>query len=225
MRARGRIARRAILFAVVPLALLASGVVVWQASYSAFTQTTSNGSNSWTTGTVKIDNDQAASAVFSVTGLKPDSSLSALSPPGTFQAFAASDVTSGGSKCIKVTYSGSVNANIKLYANLAGDTATLGTWMLLTVDTVTGDTADAADPTCGTNRGASTYVYGASGTTTDKFASFPTTAGGSSMHWDNVANGWVMWFRFSWLLPSSVTQTVTTAKNVTATFNWEADSV
>src|SRR5436305_4581222 len=149
---RGR-ARRAIMFAVVPLALLASGVFVWQASYSAFTQTTSNGSNSWTTGTVLISNDQSGSAVFpNLTGLKPDSALSALTPTGTFGPYAATTAASGGSACIKVSYTGSVHSNIHLYATLGGaGLATLGTWTLLTVDTAAGNAGDAVDPTCATS--------------------------------------------------------------------------
>ena len=220
--------RRVLPMAIVPVALLASGAFVWQASYSAFTATTTNGSNSWTSGTVNITNDQSGSAVFNgLTGLKPDASLSALSPGNTGGAYAASSTTSGGSACIKVTYSGSVNANIRLYATLGGaDVATLGGWTLFTVDSVAGNAGDAANPTCSAYPTGSSYVYGASGTTTSFLGSFPTTYGAASgTQWGNVANGGVKWYRLSWLLPSTVSQTATATRNVTATFTWEADSV
>lgn len=220
--------RRQLPFVIVPLALLTSGALVWQASYSAFTATTTNGTNSWTTGTVNITNDQSGAAVFNgLTGLKPDSTLSALSPGNTGGAYTATTTTSGGSACIKVTYSGSVNANIRMYATLGGaDVATLGGWTLFTVDAVAGNAGDAANPSCSAFPTGSSYVYGASGTTTSFLGSFPTTYGAASgTQWGNVANGGVKWYRLSWLLPSTVSQTATATRNVTATFTWEADSV
>jgi len=220
-------ARRALMLSVVPLALIGSGAFVWQASYSAFTATTTNGTNSWTTGTVNITNDQSATAVFNgLTGLKPDASLSALSPGNTGGAYAASTTTSGGSACIKVTYSGSVNANIRMYASISGDTAGLGTWTLFTVDAVAGNVADAANPSCSSYPTGSTYLYGASGTTTSTLASFPSTySGASGTQWANVGTNSAKWYRLSWLLPNSVSQTAATTRNITATFTWEADSV
>jgi hypothetical protein len=218
-------ARRAAFLAVVPLTLLGSGALVWHASYSAFTATTSTGTNSWTTGTVDITSDQVAGVQFSVTGIKPDASLSALSPGATGGAYAASSVTSGGSKCVKVTYQGTVASDIRMYITLGGaDSATFGAQLLFTVDAVS--SAIAADPTCATYPTASTYVYGTSGTTTAFLNGAPTTyAGANATAWQNAANTNAKFYRISWLYPTTVNQTATSTKNVTAIINWEAHSV
>lgn len=218
-------ARRAAVGAVVPLALIGSGALIWQSSYSAFNATTATGSNSWTTGTVDITNDQSGSTVFTVSGITPDASRSALSPGNTGGAYTAGSSTSGGSRCVKVTYSGSTATNnIRMYATLGGaDLATLGGQLLLTVDAVT--SAITADPTCATYPTGSTYVYGASGTTTSYVKDFPTTyAAADSTAWTNATNGQAKFYRISWLYPSTVNQTSTSTANVTATFTWEANS-
>ena len=207
-------ARRAAFLAVVPLTLLGSGALVWHASYSAFSATTTNPSNSWTTGTVTITNDQTGAAAFTITNIKPDASLSALSPGATGGAYNATTTASGGSKCIKVTYNGTVATNnIRMYATLGGaDIATFGAAMLVTVDAVT--SAIAADPTCATYPTASTYVYGTSGTTTSVLNGFPITYGTAlSTAWTNATTGQAKFYRISWLYPSTVS------------FTWEADSV
>jgi hypothetical protein len=50
--------RRRVLRAVAPVAgLLAVGLLVWQGSYAAFSATTSNGANSWASGTLTLTND------------------------------------------------------------------------------------------------------------------------------------------------------------------------
>ena len=135
-RTSSSLLRRAALFAAVPLAMLGSGMFVWQASYSAFTATTSTASNSWSTATVDLTADQSASVVFSgLTAIKPDSALSALSPGNTGGAYAATSTASGGSACIKVTYTGTTNSNIRMRATVGGaDIATLGGQILFTVD-------------------------------------------------------------------------------------------
>src|SRR3954468_11817071 len=108
MRLNKSLLLRTAVRAVVPLALLASGGLVWQSSHSAFMATTATGSNSWTTATVTITNDQSGSVVFNVSGIIPDGSRSALSPGNTGGAYTAGSSSSGGSRCIKVTYNGSV---------------------------------------------------------------------------------------------------------------------
>ena len=89
-------ARRAAL-AVVPLALLGSGAMIYQASNAAFTASTSTGSNSWTAGNVFVTNSSASSALFSVSALKPTTAAAATS------------------KCLTVSYTGNLAANVRLY--------------------------------------------------------------------------------------------------------------
>ena len=93
---RGGGARRAAL-AVVPLALLGSGALVYQASNAAFTASTSTGSNAWNAGNVFVTNGSAGSALFNVTAMKPTTAAAATS------------------KCVVVSYTGNLAANLRLY--------------------------------------------------------------------------------------------------------------
>jgi hypothetical protein len=220
--------RRAATIAVVSLAVVGTSSLILRASYSAFTASVATGTNSWTTGTVNLGTDQTGAVVFSgLTGLKPDSALSALSPGTTGGAYAATSTASGGSACIKVSYSGGLNANIRFHATVGGaDVATLGAQILFTVDTAAGAAGDPANLNCSAFPAGSTYLYGTSGTTTDVLNALPIDyLGAAATQWANVANGAVRWYRLSWLLPSTVNQTATTTKNVTATFSWEAHSL
>lgn len=61
---------RIVKWAALPAALIVSAVVVSQASYSAFTATTTNPGNNWNTGNLSLINDSAV-ALFSVNNIKP----------------------------------------------------------------------------------------------------------------------------------------------------------
>jgi hypothetical protein len=121
--------RAALIWPIVALTfgLLASGAVVWHASYAAFTATTTNGLNSWQAGTVVLAS-APSSAVFSISGLKPGDS---------------------GTACVKVTYQGTLPATVKLYltaADLTTSTATnLAQYLTLQVNEGTGNNADCGD--------------------------------------------------------------------------------
>jgi hypothetical protein len=86
-----------LLVAAVPVGLVLSAAVVWQSTAAAFTATTDNVGNAWQTGTVVLTNSGGASALFDLTrdnGLQPGSARS---------------------RCIRVDYTGSLPANVKLY--------------------------------------------------------------------------------------------------------------
>ena len=89
-------------YLVAPVALVASSAMVWQASSSAFRDETSNGTNSWATGTVEISDDDAGTAMFELNGL-------------------AAGAT--GTRCIQVAYTGSLAAEVRLHATGSGDLA------------------------------------------------------------------------------------------------------
>ena len=78
----------------VPLALVASGLVVSNASYSAFSAQTSNPTSNWTTGSVKLTDNDSDVALFTAVNLKPGST---------------------GANCITVTSTGSLPSTVKLY--------------------------------------------------------------------------------------------------------------
>ncbi|GIG19286.1 hypothetical protein Cch01nite_00100 [Cellulomonas chitinilytica] len=63
--------RRIAGFAAAPVAILAAGALVWNASSAAFTATTRNAGNSWSTGQVTLTDDDKGAAGFTVTGLVP----------------------------------------------------------------------------------------------------------------------------------------------------------
>jgi predicted ribosomally synthesized peptide with SipW-like signal peptide len=112
MRERSR-ARR-ILLTIVALGVVAAAAGV--GSYAAFSSQTSNGGNSFASGTVVLTDDDAGGAMLSMSNAKPG------------------DTVSG---CIKVTYSGSLAANVHLYASQTGS---LGQYLNLTVTRGTGAT-------------------------------------------------------------------------------------
>jgi hypothetical protein len=95
--------RRRVLRAVAPVAgLLAVGLLVWQGSYAAFSATTNNNANSWSTGNLTLQNDAGTgtyaantSALFTETNIKPGATLS---------------------RCLTVAAGGTVGGTLKFYA-------------------------------------------------------------------------------------------------------------
>ncbi len=104
-------------WSAVPVALVVSAAMVWNASYSAFTATTTNPTNNWSTGTVTLADDDSNTAMFTATLLKPGST---------------------GSKCIVVTSTGSLAATVKLYGSGHSATNSLDTYTDLVVEQGTG---------------------------------------------------------------------------------------
>ena len=96
----------------IPAAVAVSGLVVSQASYSAYSATTVNPASNWTTGTVALADDDANVAAFSAVKLKPGST---------------------GAKCIAVTSSGTVASVVKLYGTTPATTKNLSAYINLTI--------------------------------------------------------------------------------------------
>ncbi len=99
--------------AIATAALVSVSVMSY--SRAAFTATTSNTANSWSTGSVVLSDDDSGTAMFN-----------------------ASNLTGGQSvvQCIKVTYSGSVTpASIKMYGTSSG---ALAPYLNLTIEQGTG---------------------------------------------------------------------------------------
>jgi len=102
--------------------------------FGAFSSTTTNANNSITAGTVVIGDNDANSALYSVTNRKPGDSVTG---------------------CIKVTYTGSLGADVHIYTT--STIGTLGQYVDLTITpgtqtgtpafpSCTGFTADAGGP-------------------------------------------------------------------------------
>lgn len=84
------------------------------ATFSAFSSTTANSGNSFEAGTVYISDNDSGSAMYSVSNKKPGESLS---------------------RCIKVTYTGSLDSTVKLYASSVG---AVGQYITLLIETGAG---------------------------------------------------------------------------------------
>ena len=89
--------------------------------YSAFTATTQNDGNRVQTGSVAIGDNDASAALYSLTPANG-------AKPGDFAE-----------KCIKVTYSGSLPSNVKLYRGAVG---ALGTYVNIKIYKGTGNAFD-----------------------------------------------------------------------------------
>jgi len=111
--------KRVLAGAAIPAALVASGALVWQSSYSAFSSTTSNPTNNWTSGTVALADNDSGTALFNVTNMKPGAT---------------------GAQCINVTSTGSLASTVKLYGTAYSSTNGLADAMNLTIEEGTGAT-------------------------------------------------------------------------------------
>ncbi len=147
--------------AVVPLAVLASGGMIWQSSYSAFSATTANPTNNWSAGTVALADDDSNTAMFTASNLKPGAT---------------------GTKCIAVTSTGSLASTVKLYGTSYSTTNALASHVNLKVEEGTG----ATSASCAGFTGGSTVfdsTLASFGTTKTGFAtgvgSFAPTGSGS----------------------------------------------
>jgi hypothetical protein len=84
-----------------PVAIVAAAAMVWQSSYAAFSGTTRNSGNSWSTGSVALTDDDAGSARFQAANLVPQQSetkciavTANASVPGVVKGYAVNPVTS-----------------------------------------------------------------------------------------------------------------------------------
>jgi hypothetical protein len=157
---------------LVPVALLASSAVVYQASNAAFTASTSNGANNWASGTVALTDDDTGSVLVNLTNLKPGDTAT---------------------KCLNVNYTGSLAAAVKLYTTSYSDTG-LAQYLTFSIDEGTGATGGAALSCTGFTGGTSLH----SGTL-DGFATTSTAYGSGVSSWAPSGSA-TKSYRFSWTL-------------------------
>ena len=125
MKSPGTKTTKVLATVATPLALVALGASVYQASYAAFTGQTRNSGNEWATGSVKLTDDDNGTARFRVSNMLP----------GDTQT-----------KCITVTADASVSSTVKGYAiNPVASTAGLENRVKVTIeDGAGGSFADCA---------------------------------------------------------------------------------
>jgi hypothetical protein len=101
----------------IPAALAVSGLVVAQASSSAYSATTVSPTSNWASGTVALTDDDANAAAFTVTNARPGSS---------------------GSRCLVVTSSGTLPSQVRIYGANGTGATNLGAYLDLTITQGTG---------------------------------------------------------------------------------------
>ena len=149
----------------VPVALAASGLVVAQSSYSAYSATTVNPTSNWATGTVALSDDDSNTAAFTATNLKPGST---------------------GSRCIVVSSTGSLPSAVKLYGTGSATTKALASSINLSVTQGTGGSFGSCTGYSPLTTGSSVY----SGTLAD-FAANATSFSTGVGSWATTGSGTV----------------------------------
>ena len=134
-----RMNRRRTVRAVAPVAgLLAAGLLVWQGSYAAFSATTNNTADAWSTGNLALTNN-GGTTTYAGTTTALFAGTTAGQPENNIKIGAT------GTKCITVESTGSLAGTLKLYAG-----AITGTNSVALAPRI-GLTVDAAPVTTATN--------------------------------------------------------------------------
>ena len=187
------------LLAVVALGLstvltgaLITGVMIKNSSEAAFSATSGPNASTWGGGSVILNNDSTGTALFTVPAAKPGDT---------------------GTKCITVTYSGTLAANVKEY--VSASSGTLGQYIDLTIERGTG--------------GSSASCTGFVAEATD-YA--PGTLGAFQTARTNFSNGVGTWAPAGGTSSKTYRITYTIQNNnaaqglsASATFMWEAQNV
>lgn len=192
--------RTASRWGVMPASVLVSGLLVWQSSYAAFSATTVNPTNSFTSGSVVLGDDDSGSAMFSPTLLKPAST---------------------GTKCIVVTSTGTLASTVKLYATSYSTTNALGSYLNMVIDEGTGGSFATSGPTSCTGFSSTSNLFTG---TLAAFAAAKTDFASGVSSWAPAGTGSpTRTFRFQYTLD---TATPNSAQSGTAGvgFTWEAQN-
>lgn len=187
---------------IIPILLACTGMgvasaVIWQASNAAFTATTQNGTNSWSTGSVALTDNDSNAVLFSVTGMYPGQTAS---------------------RCIRVTYAGDLtNASVKLYASSLVDTDGLGSLIDLVIDEGTGSSTFGDCTGFSSARNLFTGTLATLGTTNTAWASALPAAS----PWAPAATNETKDYRFTYTFSNSATNTAQ-GDSASVSFVWEA---
>ena len=197
--------RRHLIRVVAPaLGLLAAGLLVWQGSYAAFSATTVDTNNAWSSGSLVLQNNggtaaysAATSATFGGTNLKPGST---------------------GTTCLTVKSTGNSAGNLAMYESALADSApSLGAQIQVTI-TAGVPAADVLANCTGFPVAGLTTIA-----TNQPLSTFANTyAGGVPVA---VASGTVLEaYKVVWTFATTGTNAGDSAlmgKTVTAGFTWE----
>jgi predicted ribosomally synthesized peptide with SipW-like signal peptide len=186
-------AGRKLLLSAGLLGLLASavGTGTW-AYYSA---TATSGANTFAAGTVSITEDDTDDVMFAMSGLKPGDTST---------------------KCILVTYTGSLSSNVRLYSDVTEDD-TLAPYLDITVAR---DDSSAAEP--GVTNDCTDFVADSTPISTRKLSTFATSWATATGAYDlgTWAQNATAVFRFTVAIPAE--ETAGAGATASVTFTWEA---
>jgi predicted ribosomally synthesized peptide with SipW-like signal peptide len=192
---------RKVLFSILIVAIVAA--VTGTGTYAAFSGTTSNPSNAFAAGTVALSDNDAGGSLLSLSNATPGNSSTG---------------------CIKITYSGSLNANVHLYGSA---TASLPTYLTLTVTRGT-DSSPSFASCSNFTADATNYIGSGAGVIySGNLSAFPSTYAGGVV--DPTSGSPATWSTSD---AHSYKFVVTVQNNAaaqglssTASFTWEARNV
>lgn len=167
--------------------------------FGAFSSTTTNAGNTITAGTVSIADNDAGAAMYSLTNAKPGESVS---------------------KCIKVTYTGSLDADVHIYTT--STIGALGQYVELTI--TPGTQTTSTFPSCtGFTPDSGGALYSGTlanfATTRNSYANGVVDYPGTGTKW--AANESVV-YQVTATLQSSAPEAAQGATTGAHTFTWEA---
>ncbi len=181
----------------VPLGLALSAMVVWQASYAAFSATTSNGPNTWNASSLGLTNDSTG-PMFALTNLVPGAT---------------------GSKCLKVSSTGTVPSTVKLYTSLGtAVTNDISAYINLTIQLGTGGTYAS----CSSFSSTATEFTGTLAALTTAATSYANGVSAGSLTGTGLPES--LTYQISWTFSSSAPNSAQGGSTPNVTLTWEAQN-
>jgi len=183
--------------APVPLGLALSGVLVWHASYSAFTATTSNGSNTWNASTQGLTNDSAG-PMFAVSNMTPGAT---------------------GSKCLKVSSTGTVPATVKMFTALGAAVSNdISQYITVTIQLGTGGTYAS----CASFTSTATEFTGTLSALTSAATSYATGEPAGSLTGTGLPE--TLTYQITYTFSSSAPNSAQGGSTPNVTFTWQSQN-
>jgi hypothetical protein len=210
---------RRLKLAAVMAGFIASGSMMYAASYSTFTSTASNPGDQWAAGTVVLADDDSAKAMFAIGN----------SAAGRIDT-AAMKPSQAVVNCIQVTYTGTLASTVKLYvtspSETLGTTTAGNTGLLAYLHVKIEEGTGGGFGSCGAFTPSTTLwdtgTHGGVGS--DLLSVFPITrATGPSSATASWTNSTTKVYRFTVTMDAS-TPDSSQGATATATFNWEANN-
>ncbi|OAH14497.1 hypothetical protein STSP_20080 [Streptomyces jeddahensis] len=183
----------------VPIGLVLSGALVWQASHAAFSGRTTSSGTSWTAGSVNLTNDSDGQPMFNLTNITPGDT---------------------GTRCIAITSQATSPTNIKLYTSTANPPANdISPYINVTVEDGTGGSFDSCDGF--TPAGATDYTGTLENLTTTR-----TNYANGIGPWALTGNPpETKTFRVTWTFSATAPDSTQGGSTPNVNFTWEAQTV